>query len=238
MQELTKNAISNLQRTTGHVLTVADWDDLEALDSLAEKVAGVSTIERRLLNSPFELCGIKFYPLTVAKSLWFSEKCNDWEIASEHQDAFMFWVLTFPLTEAPFDEYSTKRKADRAMTKFARKLHMTHCEINQVCNKCLGLIDSGDGDGSKSSATGFGGMVACLIREYGQSPDYWLNEAPIEKVTEMYDQIVLRVVAEEDAGRSASASNGQAKAPSASPKLLAFKAFRDKAQELSEKWSA
>ena len=238
MQELTKNAISNLQRTTGHVLTVADFDDIEALDELAQKMNGVSSVERRLLNSPFELCGIKFYPLTVAKSLWFTEKVEEWGVSDDHKDAFMFWVLSFPLTEEPFNEFTTFAKADSAMKRFARKMHMTHGEINDICNKCIGAVDSGDAKGPKASASSFGGMIACLIREYGQSPDYWLYETSVEMISEMYEQILMKAIAEEDASRRASSSNGKAKAPSATPKLRAFKAFRDKVQELREKWGA
>lgn len=238
MQELTKNAILNLQRTTGHVLAVKDFEDIEALDGLAEKMNGVSSVERRLLNSPFELCGIKFYPLTVAKSLWFTEKVEEWGVPDEHKDAFMFWVLSFPLTEEPFDTFTTYKKSDREMRKFAKRLHMTRDEINDICNKCLGMMDTGDEDGSKQSTSAFGGMVACLIREYGQKPDYWLYEASVEKVMEFYTQIMNRVNAENEANRTASTKGGQAKAPSATPKLKAFKAFRDKAQELNDKWSA
>ena len=238
MQELTKNAILNLQRTTGHVLAVKDFEDIEALDGLAEKMNGVSSVERRLLNSPFELCGIKFYPLTVAKSLWFTEKCEEWDIPAEHQDAFMFWVLSFPLTEEPFDKYTTHKKADGVMRKFARRMHMTHDEINSICSRCLGVVDSCDEDGSKDSSTAFGGMVACLIREFGQSPDYWLFEASVEKVMEFYTQIIARVTAEEDSNRQASSGKGKATAPRATPKLKAFKAFRDKAKLIEDKWSS
>ena len=237
MQELTKNAISNLQRTTGHVLTVADFDDIEALDSLAEKVAGVSSIERRLLNSPFELCGIKFYPLTVAKSLWAKEKIDLWEIPEEHADAFTFWILTLPLGEAALEKYESRHVADRAMKKLARKMDFSFEEINDVCDKCLGITKNSD-SGDKESANAFGGMVACLVREYGQSPNYWLYDTSMEMITELYDQISIKAMAEEDANRSTSASNGKAKAPSATPKLRALKAFRDKAHELEEKWSA
>ena len=237
MQELTKNAISNLQRTTGHVLSVADFDDIEALDSLAEKMNGVSSVERRLLNSPFELCGIKFYPLTVAKSLWVKEKAELWDIPDENMDGFTFWILTIPLGAEALEKYETKKSADKAMRKLARRMHFTFEEINTICNRCLGVSENAQNDGKKSN-TAFGGMIACLIREYGQSPEYWLYEASVEMISEMYDQILIKAMAEEDAHRQSATKNGQAKAPSATPKLRAFKAFRDKAQELSEKWSA
>ena len=106
MQQMTKEAIKTLQKKTNHVLRVENCDLIEELDAIASGFAGVTKSERRLLSTPFELCGIKFYPLTVAKSLWYTEKCEEWEVEGSKQDGLLFWLLSLPNTEAELDTYS------------------------------------------------------------------------------------------------------------------------------------
>ena len=83
MQKLTEKKVKELLRDTDHVLCIEDFPDVEALDRLAQKVCGTTRSEARLLSEPFELCGILFYPLTIAKSMWFSEKCLEWELVTK-----------------------------------------------------------------------------------------------------------------------------------------------------------
>lgn len=242
MQELTKQTIKRIQAKTQHVVDVEDFDCIEELDRLADKVAGVTKTERRLLNSPFDLCGIKFYPLTVAKSLWYVEKLDEWEIPELYHDGFFFWLLTLPLTDEALSEFSEFKKANKALKKLSKRMHCTTEEIQTICERCCGSYggtggEEGEGKG-KDVRNEFGGLVASLIREYGQSPEHWLYEAPIEQVGEFYDLFIARIVAEDNANRSTSAKGGKAVAPKATPRLRALKEFRDKAQEIEEEWSA
>ena len=68
MQQMTKEAIKKLVAETSHALHVDDFDLISELDAIAVGLSGVSKSEQRLLNAPFDLCGIKFYPITVAKA--------------------------------------------------------------------------------------------------------------------------------------------------------------------------
>jgi len=242
MQLLTKKTIKRILKKTAHVVDVEDFNLIEDLDRLAEKMVGVSPGERRLLSSPFDSHGIKFYPLTVAKSLWYIEKLAEWDIPELYHDGFFFWLLTLPLTSEALDDHSEFKKTNKAMNKLSRRLHCTIEEMREICGKCCGSFDTSDGGGGEGKTreieSNFGGLVAALMREYGQSPDYWLYEATIEKMSEFYDQFVARIVAEGETARSTSAKGGKAVAPAATAKLGAFKAFRDKASEIEQKWSA
>ena len=60
MLEITKQAIKKLLYETKRVLVVEDFDLVEELDKIANTIACVSPNERRLLSSPYELCGINF----------------------------------------------------------------------------------------------------------------------------------------------------------------------------------
>jgi len=237
MQELTKNAIRKIQKETKHVLAVADFDDIERIEKLAETVKGVSSVERRLLMSPFELGGIKFYPLTVAKSLWINEKVIEWDISDAQSEEFMFWALTIPLGAESLEKYYTKKAADKAMRKNSRRMDFSHEELSEICNRCFGVSEE-VGTGKKRKSTLFGGMVACLIREFGQSPSYWLHDVPIEMISELYSQILIKAHNEDSASRSSSAKGGKAVAPRMDSSMEALAAFRAEVNKLKEKWSA
>ena len=236
MQVLTKNAISKIMSVTGHSVGVEDFDDIEELDLLADKVAGVSRTERRLLNSPFELCGIKFYPLTVAKSLWFTEKCEEWEIEGVLQEALLFWLLTLPLTAEALDSCSTRKQADKGAKKLSRQLHCSQAEISDIYRKCVGV--KGDGANGDDAEADYGGTIACLVKEYGGTPDQWLYETPVEKMASLFDQYEKRITAEENAGRSKSASSGKAVAPNVNKSMRSLGEFNAKVRQIEEKWSA
>lgn len=233
MQELTKKTVAKLLKDTFHALDVADFSDIEALDALADKVVNQSPEERRLLNQPFELCGIKFYPLTIAKSLWYAEKCKEWELEGIFQDAFLFWLLALPLDEACFDTYALKKDADKAVKRLSRRLHCTQQEMTDVFKQCVGSKgDKNEG----GDAVNYGSLIALLLLEYGGTPDQWLYETPVEKIGALVDQYVHRINAEQDASRSNSAKKGKAVAPPPSAKLIALKAFNTKMNQIKQKW--
>jgi hypothetical protein len=274
MQTLTKNTIKKLLKKTRHVVDVEDFDLIEELEQLALKVSGVSIRERRLLNSPFELCGIKFYPLTVAKSLWFTEKVEEWEIEGAQQEALLFWLLTLPLTEEALD--ITKKQSDKGAKKLSRGLHCSPVEMGEVYQKCVGVREPDNDKASRINSAvelviesliarddnsimplidklvsiaksnkisddteaDYGGTIACLVKEYGGTPDQWLYETPVEKMASLFDQYEKRVTAEENASRSKSASGGKAVAPKVNQSMRSLGDFNAKAKEIEQKWSA
>jgi hypothetical protein len=236
MLELTKKTVEKLLQETGHALAVADFEDIEALDRLADKVARQTPEERRLLKTPFELCGIRFFPITIAKSLWYAEKCDEWHVEGVFQDALLFWLLTLPLTSEALDEYSERATADKAVKRLSRRLHCAPNEMTEVFRRCVGARDD-SGKTSGDDATNYGGLIACLLREYGGTPDQWLYETPVEAIGAMIDQYVQRISAESAAASVRTAKGGKAVAPTATPKLQALRDFRLKTNEIKEKWS-
>lgn len=231
MQPLTKKTLKKIQQESGHQLAVADFDLFEELDRLAEKIAGVSPEERRLLNSPYELCGIKFYPITIAKSLWYAEKTEEWAVDDELASLLLIWLLTLPLTDVALECYTGLRQTKKSVRRLIRRLHCTQPELQTVFDRCVSFSD-GDGEPAQYSA-----VIALLMREYGNDLDYWLYMAPSDLIAEMIGRYSDRMNAEEDASRSASAAGGKAVAPQWSAKLQALKDFREKTNAIREKWS-
>jgi len=235
MQKTTKQAIQKLQTETNHVLTVEDFDVIDELDALSIEISSVSKTERRLLNSPYELCGLKFYPLTVAKSLWFAEKCDEWELKGIYQESLLFWLLTLENSEAALDTFALRKDADKAIKRLSRKLHCTQEELTEVYNKCLGITDKSKPSDGK--ATDYGGMIAVLLREYGGKPNEWLYETPVIMISTLFKAYADKVNAEQNAHRSASASNGKAIAPQWNQKMQTLQDFREKVNAIREIWS-
>jgi len=241
MQQMTKQAIKTLQEKTNHVLAVEDFDLIEELDAISSDMAKVSKSEQRLLNQPFELCGIKFYPLTVAKSLWYAERCEEWELQGLDQDSFLFWLLSLPNSSDEMDKYSECKKALRAVKKLSRKLHCTQEELTDVYNKCTGVKES-SGSGGESGAnseaqdTDYGGVIAVLLREYGGKPDEWLYHTPIEMICTLFKAYSDKVDAENGAARSASAKGGKAVAPKMDKTVARLSRFRKKVSEIESIW--
>lgn len=237
MQVLTKKTIKKILTDTSHVLDVEDFDLIEELDGLARRVSGVSKRERRLLNSPFELCGINFYPLTVAKSLWFAEKVEEWEVESVYQETLLFWLLTLPLTTEALDQYVDRKTVEKSAKRLSRRLHCSHKDIADVFSKCVGVRE-GKVTSETEVEADYGGTIACLIKEYGGSPDQWLYETPVDKMASLFDQYEKRIIAEENAQNRSASKKGVAVAPRMTNGMMALKRFHQKAQELKEKWSA
>ena len=238
MEMLTKREVKKLQSVTGHVISVEDFDDLEELDSFAGKITNTTKLERRLLRTPYELCGINFYPFTVAKNIWFIEKVEEWGVEGKEQEALLFWLLTLPLTSDALEAYTDEKDAQKACKKLSRRLHCTKDELTVVYNKCLGIRGDEDSSNSDESDSDYGGMISCLIKEYGGTPDYWIYETPLEVIGSMFEAFARRVAAEESKIKTKGAKNGKAVAPKVTKRLKSLGNFNAKLNQIKEKWSA
>jgi hypothetical protein len=246
MQMTTKEAIRTLQSKLNHAITVEDFDLIESLDVVARDLAGITKSERRLLDAPFFACGMRFYPLTIAKSLWYREKLVEFEIPELYHDAFMFWVLSIPNEEGAFDEFDTVAKVNRAMKRMARKLTCSADEMAEVFRKCAGLVEiestdkesdeESDEESETAEATQYGGLIAVLLKEYGGTPTQWMIETPIETVAELFDQHMARYIAEQDAVRGDAAKGGKAIAPRNDQRIAGLARFRKKLNEIARAW--
>lgn len=235
MQEMTKQEILKLQQQTGHELVVHDIELLEELDRAAEQVALTTTRERRLLMQPYSLCGVKFYPLTVAKTMWFKEQCEEWEVSEQHQEGLLLWMLTLENTAEALDEYSDQRKANRAAKRLARRLHCSQDELTTIYTKCV--RPSSTGQDSEGKTINYGGLVAVLLREYGGTVDKWLYETPVEVLGSLMTAYEDRVTREQEASRASARRSGKAIAPTPTKRIRALKVYRDIRNRILELWS-
>lgn len=236
MQTITKEAIKKIQQQTNHVLVVSDLDDIERLDRVANDVSKSNPIDRRILKTPHVLCGINFYPITVAKALWHQEVSLDWEIDENYQDAFMFWLLSLPLTADALEAHSDYKVANKACRRLARKLQCSPTELGEVYDKCIpshGQSDDGEGADEDHEAR-YGAMMAVMLREYGGKPEDWLYETPVDLISDLYAELLAK---HNDDAAGEGVKSKKAYAPRASAKISALSAFRNEVNRLTEKWS-
>lgn len=233
MHLMTKKTVAKLLAETGHALDVEDFDLIEELDSLARNMSGVSPDERRLLSSPFELCSMRFYPLTIAKSLWYAEKVEEWDLDPIYHEVCLFWLLTLPNTSEALDAVTCRKDAMKGIKRVVKRLNCPHSDIDAMLKSCIG---SRGEKATQSESVAYGGLVACLLREYRGTPEQWLYETPVEQIGELMAQFVRRINAENDAAQRKASSGGKAVAPPPSAKLNALRAFRLKTAEIREAW--
>jgi hypothetical protein len=240
MLQMTIAEVRKLQAETGHVLVVEDFELIEELDAVSAEVALVSPQERRLLRQPLSLCGIDFWPLTVAKTLWFNEKIQDWDINPERQEALMLWLLTLPNTTEALDKYAEKSKVDASSRKLARKLHCSADELASVYLRCMGRkSQSSEQAHEEGSDIDYGGFIAVLLKEYGGTVDKWLYETPVEMLATLFSAHERRVTKENEAiNRAKAHSKGhKAVAPVPTKRIAALHKFRDVANKIREAWN-
>jgi hypothetical protein len=107
--------------------------------------------------------------------------------------------------------------------------------MSDIYRKCVGVGDGKKGDGSPAD---YGGTIACLIKEYGGTPDQWLYETPVEKLAALFDQYEKRIIAEDNASRTKTPAGSKAVAPKVTAGIRAIGEFQTKAREIEAKWSA
>jgi len=232
MEGLAYDKLNKVLSETGHRLTLDDFDDVAELDALAAKVSGTTHGEARLLFEPFSLCGVLFYPLSVAKSLWYAEKCEEWGVEGSAQEALLFWLLTVPNESHALDLYCDRKKAHKAVRKLSRRLHCSSAQMTHVYEQCVGI----ESNRSTPGKVNYGGLIHCLLREYGGDAERWLYETPLPMIETLMNKHAERINAEAQA-RQGSPQQGRAVAPVASERLRALRDLRFKANEIREKWS-
>lgn len=245
LKKLTMMAIKDLQAKTSHTLTIDDLDIIMELDAIASSLSGTTQDERRILQQPYSLCGVSFYPLTIAKSQWFGEIVEEWGVRESQHEALLFWVMSLPNRSEALDEYADPNKAKKAIKALNKKLHCTPEQMAEVYRKCIGASAnrqnenaSADPQEQESDTDLYGGLIAALIKEYGGTYERWLYETPVDVVGMMFSHACARAEERDEQRRKDSSQKGKACAPRNSERIAMHARFRRKLAEIREKWSA
>ena len=235
MQWMTKQDLASLLTETSHALAVEDLDDVLALDALADVVVnGVQSDDDDLLAMPFIVGGIAFWPMSLAKIIYWRDVLSSAFDGDEVlTSAAMLWICSqrnFSPSDQP--ETADPRAMRKTITKWAKHCPLSESQIMRVMGEYC------DGDETKSGATNankYGQLIALLIREFGQSWQYWIS-APLDEIRACLAEWTARVEAEAASIRRSAAKGGKPIPPTPSPKIKALQAYRIAKNELRDKW--
>jgi len=247
MQKLSlfaKNEAMALARKTDHTICLDDFDDIVQLNKLCLIINGITDEEPDILNMPVSIGGYELRQPTLAAMDWY----DDYFLPMFEDDAMMCDVGLAMLLHNPDDidmfwAMNTKKRVKKAVKKFGKQLKCTHVELRAVLVKLLNLEDENDNEDVKDEDKNddedneggeTGALIAMLCREYGNSPKYWLWEAPIGMLKTYYDAYIFRVEQEVQSMR-ASIKKG-AKPPPSPTMVKKFEDLRDHTNKMRDKW--
>lgn len=213
MNKMAQLSVEKMLAETGHVLTVADFDDLAALHRAAQAVTNPDDEdESSLWAAPHQVGNILLYPLTLGVAVWMSEQASEWFGDKDPlADLAVAWALSLGQLPGELWEVRTARECKRRVRAWARKLTATPQQLGAALEKMLPSADPGADDGEKGG--GYGPTISLLIREYGKSPEYWMWKTSVKVIhvllKDYADRINEQIEAENRAARKAGGKAAQ-----------------------------
>lgn len=198
LNDLLQSIFERLSKS-GPVDLAADWDELRRIEALAEKS---SLTDRagllRLVEEPAVcLLGLTFHRLTIGAEAF----CRQAE-QHLHSNALRNLLYAFALVHARdprgslWPLMSDPSALARRLKDWKRDIGLTHEEIA----RCLAYIDTDDrvrtAESEKKDLPDYGETVTSLVREFGQTPEYWIWDCPGDEI-EMLVSNAAKAAAEE-----------------------------------------
>jgi hypothetical protein len=224
LHESVKDRLERMVKATGHVLAVADFDDILELDALAvEAVHEAADVDAM----PVYIRGVRLEPLTIGKLDWL-QSAEEWAAGNESlRVAAACLCLTTDTADLMRDVYDseTLRKAAR---RHYRRSPWTAADLRKAL--AIRFPDKPGREDRKQEGATIGGALAILCAEYGNTPDYWLYKCDLEIVEALLHQW------SQDQERKAAAYHGKGTPPAASPLYVQARKFRQACDRLEAKW--
>ena len=229
MQHETLQKLQEIQNRTGHVLVVEDFEAIARLDLLAAKVSDpTSGIDSPLTEHAVYIKNVPVYPVTLSHLQYIDEASVLLPDMEDNRTLVALWVSTL---EYISDDHYEPKHAYRLFRAWAKRSRWTEADMQAVIALRFSKFTDNQDD-SESENTG--ALIGFLVKEYGSTPKYWMNEAPISVIEAVVSDWQRRQNAQAVAhSRSA---GGKATPPAPTPKYEAMKNFRIAAELLEQKW--
>jgi len=225
LEKMTRLALSAALDETGHTLGLDDLDAITELNGYAVQVVRGESDEHALIETPIAIGGVIFEPLTLSKIIWMHDIGSAW---FDDEDQSMVVPYALYVDADALWQYTSAKELLRDVKLWVRKTKLTPEHIARLIEWAFPQKDGGDNKDGDS----YGPIIALLCREYGSTPDYWLN-ASFGLVRAMLDDYTQRMNAE----REAASRGGKAVAPVATPKMIALRNFTKKKNAIIESWA-
>jgi len=229
VQHETLQKIQEIQKRTGHVLVVEDIPTIAKLDLLADKVADPSSgIDSPLTEHAVYVKNVPVYPVTLSHLQYIDEASVLLPGMEDNRTLIALWVSTI---EYISDEHYDPKYAYRLFRAWAKRSRWTESDMQAVIALRFSRF-AANPDDSQSENTG--ALIGFLAKEYGSTPKYWMNEAPISVIEAVVSDWQRRQNAQ--AAAHSRSAGGKATPPAPTPKYEALKNFRIAAELLEQKW--
>ena len=199
LTKLTRDAVARLQGETGHALCLDDYDDIAALDSVAQKIVDPDdSDELALLGFPVRVGPAWLYPMTLGNSLWLEQRAEAWFRGLPlYDDLALAFALAHGRTPFALWQLTDRRSAMRAIKRWRRGLGCTYQELIRAVKRVLPPSDDeAVGPDDKANRTQYGPILALVCREYGNTPEHWMWDEPVTRVQALVEQYRARMDAE------------------------------------------
>lgn len=198
MNDLLQSIFDRISKC-GPVDLAADWDDLRRIEALAAKS---SLTDRqgllRLVEEPaVRLLGLTFHRLTIGAEA-FCRQAEQHLFSNASRNLLYAYALVHARTprEDLWPLMSDPAALHRRLKEWKRDVGLTHEEVA----RCLAYIETDDRARAGVAAAGekpdYGETVTALVREFGQTPEYWIWDCPGDEI-EMLVASASRSAAEE-----------------------------------------
>lgn len=240
--KLTEQEVAALLTATGHVLSVADINDILDLDQTARRIEKPDDPEEiDILNIPVRCGSLWFSKPSIQKLMWFSKNPAVWfhdDPANELTlQLCMAWLLTQPNDETWLPLVATRALVEAQAESFAETLvDVDRDDLDAAIDAVLPQVTD-----PTDKEPAYGPTCALLAREYGSGVHYWFAEADIDLARAMladYRATREAELASVNKSRSEAARHGgKAQAPVATPTMYAQRDMRVKKNALLAKWT-
>lgn len=195
MERITKDSIRQLQAETGHVLCVDDFDLIQALDLLGKRVVDpLDSDNESILHAPRIMSGVVIYPMYISRAHYIETVLAN--VVSDDMNVFAFAVAWACSVENCKELWScvTKKDICEKVESFMRSCKWTADDAEKFFADIFSQHEHDENGERKHSK--YGAVVSLLTREYGSTPEYWMNSATPEMIETLLNDFQRRQDAE------------------------------------------
>ena len=230
MHLLAKQTVARLLASTGHTLTIDDFDDLDRMHRAAERVSTpIERDEHDFVEAPIHVKGVRVRFATLGDLWWIDRKFGQW-FDDRTLSLAIAWLLTLTAPEDVLGKIEGPTEASGHVNRWWRRSGWTVTDVERVL---ADRFPRRRGSAVKAQPD-FGPVVALLMREYGQTAEYWLYTASALQCTMLLEDCAERRYREAVAAAAPRAKGDAVRTPA--PKMVALKAFKLLVEEITAKW--
>ena len=225
-----KMDVEAMLKAAGRALSLADLPDIIELNTAAHNVSNPdadSSVALSLL--PVTIGNLTLYPPKLAGLVWFDEHLDWW---SESQVIADLALADVCAGENQVERIKPLNQIDETLAQlraWGKTVNASIIEISHALAKFLPPTKGGgDPDGNHWP------VVSLLCREYGCTPKYWIEEAPIGEIICLLTEYQDRQKCELKALQKA--TKGRVTEQLTADKAKAIKAYREKLNAIKAKW--